>query len=207
MGKIRTHCYRCGTDDPEVFLPRSGLCRPSLKVRNETTRLRPGQCHRCKTGDPAEGFSANGYCVPCWREYQRVWHATHRGERNADSRSYYWRNRDEQRAKHLAKRREEKRRALEAYGGRCACCGEDRFEFLALDHINGQGKKHRMQASGVGAQFYIWLRVRGYPQGDLRVLCANCNVALGLYGYCPHRADMRQEIPTGIHLAYQFAAD
>lgn len=28
---------------------------------------------------------------------------------------------------------------IEAYGGKCACCGVDNFEFLSIDHINGGG--------------------------------------------------------------------
>src|SRR5258708_37086796 len=31
--------------------------------------------------------------------------------------------------------------ALNAYGGKCECCGEERFEFLAIDHIGGGGNK------------------------------------------------------------------
>ena len=35
--------------------------------------------------------------------------------------------------------------ALAHYGGECACCGEKRTEFLAIDHINGGGIKHRKE--------------------------------------------------------------
>jgi len=28
--------------------------------------------------------------------------------------------------------------------------------------------------------------MQGYPTG-FRVLCHNCNQAIGLYGYCPHK--------------------
>jgi hypothetical protein len=78
---------------------------------------------------------------------------------------------------------------LEHYGGsppRCACsgCGESRYEFLSIDHINGGGRKHR-QSLGMKT-LYQWLIKNGFPDG-FRVLCHNCNQSIGLYGYCPHQ--------------------
>lgn len=46
---------------------------------------------------------------------------------------------------------------------------------------------------------YRWLRNHGYPLG-FRVLCMNCNFALGKFGYCPHdlkRIDSLQNLLTG----------
>lgn len=82
-----------------------------------------------------------------------------------------------------------KTQVLCAYGGQqpcCACCGETRIQFLAIDHINGGGTKHR-KSIGVssGHKFYLWLRNNDYPPG-FRVLCHNCNQAIGSYGVCPH---------------------
>lgn len=68
---------------------------------------------------------------------------------------------------------------------KCACCGENHFEFLAVDHINGSGTKHRKQIGG-SSYFYSWLKREGFPKG-YRVLCHNCNQALGIFGYCPHQ--------------------
>jgi hypothetical protein len=66
----------------------------------------------------------------------------------------------------------------------CECCGEDTFEFLSIDHIHGGGRKHREQI-GCRKAMYGWLKRNGYPDG-FRVLCHNCNQALGNWGYCPH---------------------
>lgn len=82
-----------------------------------------------------------------------------------------------------------RQRALLHYGGECACCGEDRYEFLAIDHEHGGGNQHRkkLKAEGKGGSaFPRWLFDQGYPEG-FRVLCHNCNSALGYYGYCPHK--------------------
>lgn len=67
----------------------------------------------------------------------------------------------------------------------CACCGESIFEFLSLDHINGGGMKHRKEIAKVGSVFYRWIKNHGFPPG-YRILCHNCNQAIGNWGYCPH---------------------
>jgi hypothetical protein len=67
----------------------------------------------------------------------------------------------------------------------CSCCGETRLEFLAIDHIDGGGNLHRKKVGG-GGHFYQHLVNEGFPPG-YRVLCHNCNLSLGYYGYCPHQ--------------------
>ena len=89
--------------------------------------------------------------------------------------------------------REWKRRrrdtVLAHYGGHCACCGETEREFLALDHIDGGGSKHRAEVGG-GAHMVDWIIREGFPDG-FRVLCHNCNQAIGYYGECPHVRALR----------------
>lgn len=69
---------------------------------------------------------------------------------------------------------------------RCACCSENRMEFLVIDHINGRGKQaSKLRGHGNLAQ---WLRARNFPLG-YRVLCQNCNSSMGHYGYCPHQKE------------------
>jgi hypothetical protein len=77
---------------------------------------------------------------------------------------------------------------LSHYGGVCGCCGEAEIRFLSIDHINGGGRAHREAMPGIrGASFYRWLRGQGFPTG-YRVLCHNCNCAIGFYGECPHQS-------------------
>jgi hypothetical protein len=80
---------------------------------------------------------------------------------------------------------------LNHYGGNppeCFCCGETFVEFLSLDHINGGGRRHRAELKkiGFGGRFYLWLIKNNFPK-EYRVLCNNCNMSLGFYGYCPHQ--------------------
>lgn len=84
-----------------------------------------------------------------------------------------------------------KMKALRAYGGdppKCACCGEHRLKFLAIDHTNGSGSEHRRglkknERSGRG--WYEWLLCNFDPT-KFRVLCHNCNMAIGFWGICAH---------------------
>ena len=75
--------------------------------------------------------------------------------------------------------------AIEHYGGKCACCGEDNPAFLQFDHKYGGGGEHRrfdvLAASNMG----LWTKKHGYPDW-IRLLCANCNYARQINGRCPH---------------------
>ena len=86
-------------------------------------------------------------------------------------------------------------RAFTHYGGKegikCACCGEDEFTFLSLDHVNGNGNTERAKLFGDrfqgGHHIYRNLRVSGYPPG-YQVLCMNCQVGRrDNGGVCPHQ--------------------
>jgi hypothetical protein len=75
--------------------------------------------------------------------------------------------------------------ALRHYGGEhpaCKCCGEDKYQFLAFDHINGRGKEHLRRVSNIA----LWLVRNDFPAG-FQILCHNCNLAKGFYGRCPHQ--------------------
>ena len=78
---------------------------------------------------------------------------------------------------------------IDAYGGKCACCGETRKEFLTIDHVNGDGNKHKKELGVTGSGFYRWLKQNNYPKG-FQVLCFNCNCGKGSYSVCPHNNDI-----------------
>lgn len=90
-------------------------------------------------------------------------------------------------------RRSKKAEAIRAYGGKCACCGEDKIEFLQIDHMNGGGSADHRSAT---TSIYSRLKKRGWPPG-FQVLCANCNTSLGFFGYCPHRPEIRRAVLRG----------
>ena len=77
-----------------------------------------------------------------------------------------------------------RREIITAYGSICMCCGETTYEFLAIDHIDGNGAAERRK---YGSAIYRSLRRRGFPKEGYRLLCHNCNMSRGYYGYCPHQ--------------------
>jgi hypothetical protein len=88
-----------------------------------------------------------------------------------------------------------RRTALDHYGGKCACCGEDMYQFLAIVRTEDVSQKHKKSRR---APLPYWLKKNGFPQG-FRVLCHNCNMALGRYGYCPHaRAEQIEGDPQNV---------
>ncbi len=109
------------------------------------------------------------------------------------SRLDYLRHRDERRVKDRNQQIALKREVLGHYGnGKLACvkCGFDDIKALSIDHINGGGSR---QSKKTGVNNYAWLKSNDYPLG-FRVLCHNCNSALGFYGYCPHQKEKEDEL-------------
>src|SRR6266487_5277379 len=95
-----------------------------------------------------------------------------------------WKTKPEVMARAIIHRRNYKQRkrrlCIDHYSGgkmKCACCPENIYEFLTIDHINGGGHKHKKIHNGA---LYNWLVKNQFPEG-YRVLCWNCNCALGLY--------------------------
>lgn len=88
---------------------------------------------------------------------------------------------DKDRTKSFAK----KRAVFERYGGSfCACCNETEFEFLCLDHIDGDGARHRREI-GNGISMTSWAAANDYPSW-FQVLCINCNFAKRDGEHCSH---------------------
>ena len=96
--------------------------------------------------------------------------------------------------KERKKRVHKRRLCIDQYGGKCVCCGEDRFELLAFDHINDDGAEHRREVQQGGENFVKWLIKEGFPD-HIQILCHNCNSAKGWYGICPHERERRGIVP------------
>ena len=63
-------------------------------------------------------------------------------------------------------------KVFEHYGKKCELCGQDKENFLTIDHIGGGGNKHRKK---IGNEIYSWLKNNNFPKG-FRTLCYNCNL-------------------------------
>jgi hypothetical protein len=122
-------------------------------------------------------------CKECKRARDAKYRDNNRDALRSRARADREVRRDEINAGTRRRDRELRQEVIARYGGECACCGETRYEFLCIDHTNGGGTKHRQ--SGGGRKIANYLRRAGFPEG-YRVLCWNCNAAIGLYGSCPH---------------------
>jgi hypothetical protein len=162
------------------------------------------RCSRCRKVKPFGEFSRNcrladgldKQCRTCNQERMRrkrmrhlaAGECTDCGAPVGDSRSRWYCRRCSTRypTRGTLGSRNLRAQVLRAYGGDepvCACCGQDRFQFLTLDHVENGGRLHRLSRGTQGV--YRELRRKGFPSG-FRVLCFNCNLARGLYGACPH---------------------
>lgn len=90
---------------------------------------------------------------------------------------------------HRRKREELRKAAIAAYGGKCACCAEGRWQFLTLDHPNGDGQADRAKHRMIIGQLYGWVARNNYPKDLYRILCMNCNWIRRFGGVCPHEEE------------------
>lgn len=144
------------------------------------------QCQKCKNVKAAKDYCVDNkfddglrrICRDCTREIERDRYKNWSQEKKDKNRIY-----------HKNLRNEARKKIISIYGGKCSCCGEERFEFLAIDHVNGNGnnmRKNKIHPQGAG--FYYWLVKNNYPK-DFQILCHNCNMAKAFYGYCPHKQE------------------
>ena len=89
----------------------------------------------------------------------------------------------------ITKRRQRQLRqqVVEAYGGKCVCCGESNPIFLAIDHVNNDGHTHRVKGKHFGPKLYLIIVKQNFPS-HYQLLCYNCNMGKHLNGgTCPHQ--------------------
>lgn len=144
-------------------------------------------------------YNQKKYCDNCHKgarksiiEYKKRYNEINKDRLNRLAKQY--RTSPETRLIYLAKKKaiyiKDRIKALTFYGNnppKCICCNETEIKFLVLDHINNDGKIHRLEIKE--RNIYQWLKSKKYPvelKERLQVLCHNCNMAKQFYGKCPH---------------------
>lgn len=170
-------------------------------------------CRICKTDLSFETFSPFQQtapyprCKPCVNRKSKDWYGRNPEKRIQTARKWAlanpekvaakiakWRAANPDRTRATSKRYSDtlKVRVFDHYGRICACCGENVFRFLCIDHINNDGNTHRETMSlAAGTQFYAWLERNNFPDG-FQTLCYNCNQGKHQNkGICPHKEQMK----------------
>lgn len=150
------------------------------------------QCSSCKEWKPAtteyfhtDNTAPRGYTYACKECRNKKYLYSDDAKKKRAEIARKWRA-TSSKAKNAKKRR--RIEAITILGGKCECCGESRMEFLAIDHINelrGRQKKRSSMDAGDGVSLQV--KRMENPKSVFRVLCHNCNSALGFYGFCPHK--------------------
>ncbi len=117
--------------------------------------------------------------------YDAAWYQENRAKKDGQTKRFNARNPERRREYVRSYKDRCKRACFDHYGWACTCCGLAILEFLSIDHIGGGGTQHRKALKG--RSIFAWLVKHGLPEG-FRVLCFNCNLARGFYGYCPHES-------------------
>jgi len=160
-------------------------------------------CYQCNLEKRREGRQGPQYCYRCGSQLTKANWPTHRRKYWARVCSSCWKKDTQNRQESINKshrkiRVEIKRETIEAYGGKCNCCGITEEAFLTIDHIDGRGKDHQKKViskkTGIGVyrlsgtMLYKWLKKHGWPKDNYQLLCMNCNFAKSHNpGGCPHQ--------------------
>lgn len=86
--------------------------------------------------------------------------------------------------KQKSRREQNWEKILNFYGAKCFCCGESIKEFLTIDHAAGDGANHRRQINR--GRLHVHIIKSSFPK-RFRLACMNCNFAMGVHGFCPHK--------------------
>ena len=179
MEKTR-RCTKCGETKPLEMFP----------VVDSARGYRRHWCALCESQRKVDYYNANHTEI---REKQKSARAGKRTKRDLTAAQLAERNLWQRiyREKHKAM-------VMEAYGNKCACCGETEPFFLSIDHVNNDGfmaRKHKLHPTDT-LNFYRWLVKNDFPK-DFQILCMNCNFGKARNGgVCPH-LEPSTTIPSG----------
>ena len=188
-------CARCGKNKALPGARRCRRCQDLVNERQRELRAARKQAGLCKCGrkPPRPGKSD---CEICAAEMAKSSNVTYQKRREkglcacGNRRTRGFKSCEACRARNRKAWAKMRRNVFEHYGLSCACCGESTFEFLEIDHVDGDGKgnDHRREIGYSG--IYKWLIRNGFPEG-FQTLCSNCNRAKFRYGVCPHQTQNR----------------
>lgn len=158
-------------------------------------------------------MASNSWCLKCNAYAAKLWRLNNPEKAKERDRKKYWRNPEKSREYSLRYYRRNREHNIEknkqyidnlrkevytAYGSICKCCGETNMKFLTLDHVNNNGKQHRISLVGKnrGGMYETlkWAKENGYPN-CLQLACYNCNMGKARNkGVCPHKEQVSTNV-------------
>lgn len=162
------------------------------------------KCKTCNAVKPIEEFqlvenrwnSRRHECKVCQSERKKSWYNQNierirlkQKEREQEPKGHRSEEVKRRNAEHQKRYREKlKELVYQAYGNKCACCGESERKFLSVDHVNNDGGLHRR--AGLDSHTLALMgRIKrdGFPD-TFQLLCMNCNHGKSRNnGVCPHK--------------------
>jgi len=177
-------------------------CHENLPITSFYKKKRPygmsyySECKKCRREISDNYVNRNSEKV---KKVAQKYYQTFKERISIVHKKYYYKDLEKTRTikaksayKHQTKRneivrnksKEMRKTFLEMYGNKCACCGETTYEFLTLEHKNGQRGIEKSRKKS-GKHSYA-IAIREYRPDLYEILCWNCNCSKGRYGYCPH---------------------
>lgn len=159
-------------------------------------------CTRCKEIQPLNAFTVHKrmpdgrsqYCRSCNAKWARNYRKNNKEGCAEAKKRYHHKNRTailERMQKYISGLKDI---VFNMYGNKCACCGETNREFFAIDHLEGGGTQERKRLGTRG--ILIAASKDGFKKDKYQLLCHNCNMSLGFFGYCPHRPHVKRQVLT-----------
>jgi hypothetical protein len=153
------------------------------------------RCTRCGKVKPITEFwkeskAKDGHkwrCSECCKEINKYYYYLNQKSRVSSTKRWVEKNREKSLIYNREYRANLRKQIIDAYGGKCTCCGECRLPFLTIEHKNGGGRKHRKESKS-GDKMYREIINNRFPD-IYTILCMNCNFASRGGRICPHEQE------------------
>ncbi len=162
------------------------------------------KCKTCSAVKPIEDFqlvenrwnSRRHECKVCQSERKKSWYnqniervRKNQADKYAERKTVRTPEVNRKMAEYQRSYREKlKQIVYQAYGNKCACCGEAEPKFLSIDHVNNDGGLSRRAGFDNNTTVLMGrIKSAGFPD-DFQLLCMNCNHGKSRNGgICPHK--------------------
>jgi hypothetical protein len=148
-------------------------CKP---CRNRTRRA-------ARAADPEKDRKSNRRYRKAHPEVDRRYRQANPEKTTVKNRRWWEANREGVQGKSRGYRKQLRDQVLDHYGRICACPGCGSADRLSIDHVNGDGRAHRIELFGrtdESTGMCRWLIDKGFPDNPpIQLLCISCSTSKG----------------------------